>query len=143
MFKLFNNVSKNEMKHTTRGIFRYKNRKPLIMLKGGHGNDNIKYLRKHDLSFKIDNIYGNHVRSGHIDCHKKIIEREKDGHMWFPKQWNNDKIKKSGLHVANLKKNHHVADHRPMHGKYDGVDVVAYKSKGHICGICPKFRKPE
>src|SRR5574344_2565742 len=104
MFKLFNNVSKNEMKHTTRGIFRYKNRKPLIMLKGGHGNDNIKYLRKNSLSFQIDKIYENYVRSGHINCHKRSAEREKYGHMWFPKECNNDKIKKSGLHVAILKK---------------------------------------
>jgi hypothetical protein len=111
------------------------------MLKGGHGNDNIKYLEKHKLPFGINKTYDNYVRSGHIDCHKKSSDRRERGHMWFPKSWSNVKIKTAGIHVANLKKNHKVSDHRPMHGKYDDVDVVTYKSKGRICGICPKFMK--
>jgi hypothetical protein len=51
------------------------------------------------------------------------------------------KIEKAGIHVANLKKNQEVPDHTPMHGTYHGVDVVAYKGNGRICGICPKFKK--
>ena len=42
-------VSKNEMKHSSRGIFSYTNRKPIKMLKGGHGEHNLRYLKKHKL----------------------------------------------------------------------------------------------
>ena len=39
-------VSKREMKHTSRGVFQYINKKPVKMLKGGHGERNINYLKK-------------------------------------------------------------------------------------------------
>jgi hypothetical protein len=141
MFKLFSHVSRNEMKHTSRGIFKYKDRKPVAMVKGGHGEDNIKYLEKNKLSFSVNKSFINGVRKGKIDCHQRKWEAKKDGHMWFPKFWSNRKIEKAGLHVANLKKNKDVPDHTPMHGTYNGVDVVVYKGRGRICGICPRFKK--
>jgi hypothetical protein len=142
MFGLFSHVSRNEMKHVSRGIFRYENRKPVTMVKGGHGEDNIRYLKKNGLSVHVDKICKGKARNGHIQCHKRPSERKAEGHMWFPKFWSNKKIEKAGIHVANLKKNQEVPDHTPMHGTYHGVDVVAYKGNGRICGICPKFHKP-
>ena len=141
MFKLFSYVSRNEMKHTSRGIFKYKDRKPISMVKGGHGEDNIRYLEKNKLEFKIDGLCKGKARNGHIPCHKRPRERKEEGHMWFPKLWSNRKIEKAGLYVANLEKNQDVPDHTPMHGTYRGVDVVTYKERGRICGICPKFHK--
>ncbi|MFA6860932.1 MAG: EndoU domain-containing protein [Bacilli bacterium] len=141
MFKLFSHVSRNEMKHTSRGIFKYKDRKPVAMVKGGHGEDNIRYLEKNKLEFKIEGLCKGKARNGSIACHERVWEAKKDRHMWFPKLWSDRKIEKAGLHVANLKKNQDVPDHTPMHGTYKGVDVVAYKGRGRICGICPKFHK--
>lgn len=132
-------ISKNALKHSTKGDFKYSNRKPIVMLKGGHGNENINYLTKHKLSFNIDSTYKNDVRGGHIDGHIRPYERKPNGHVWFPEKWSAAKIKRAGEYVANLKKNANVPDHQPMRGKYHGVLVVAYKSRGRIVCTCPDF----
>ena len=134
-------VSKNEMKHSSRGIFSYFRRKPVKMLKGGHGERNIAYLKKHKLSHQIEIIDPNGVRHGKIDCHIRPKERRSKGHVWFPESWSDKTISKAGEHVANLKRNSNASDHTPMHGKYKKVHVVTYKSRGRICGICPKFEQ--
>ena len=120
-------VSKNEMKHSSRGIFAYRNRKPIQMLKGGHGQRNVDYLKKHRLAFGIDEILRNGVRYGHIQNHKRSNERKNRGHAWFPEKWSDVTIKNAGEHVANLKNNRKMKNHVPMHGRYKGVDVVTYK----------------
>src|SRR5574344_283408 len=102
MFGLFSHVSRNEMKHVSRGIFKYENRKPVAMVKGGHGEDNIRYLEKNKLSFHVDKLCKGGARAGNIDCHERVWETKKDRHMWLPKFWSNRKIEKAGLHVANL-----------------------------------------
>jgi len=66
MFKLFSHVSRNEMKHTSRGIFKYKDRKPIAMVKGVHGEDNIRYLEKNKLEYHINEPFPNGVRNGSI-----------------------------------------------------------------------------
>lgn len=134
-------VSINEMKHSSRGIFSYTNRKPTKMLKGGHGERNIQYLKKNKLSHAVNNTDPNGVRHGQIDCHVRSRERKPRGHVWFPQEWDDATISKAGSHVANLKKNKAKADHTPMHGKYKKVHVVTYKSRGRVCGICPKFEQ--
>ena len=98
-------VSKNEMKHTSRGIFSYFNKKPIQMLKGGHGERNLQFLNKNKLSYAINHIDTNGVRHGQIYCHIRRKEQKPNGHVWFPKQWNDTIIAKAGEHVANLKRN--------------------------------------
>ena len=98
-------VSRNEMKHSSRGIFGYANRKPTKMLKGGHGECNLRYLKKHRLSYTINDIDLNGVRHGQIDCHVRPRERKPKGHVWFPKKWSDTTIARAGEHVANLKRN--------------------------------------
>ena len=134
-------ASKNEMKHSSRGIFKYQKRRPVKMLKGGHGERNIRYLKRHNLSHTINDTDSNGVRHGQIDCHMRPSERKHRGHVWFPKNWNDTIIANAGSYVANLKRNKAKPDHTPMHGKYKKVHVVTYKSRGRICGICPKFRQ--
>ncbi len=134
-------VSKNELKHSARGIFSYINRKPTTMLKGGHGESNVVYLQKNSLPYKINKTDINGVRHGQIDCHIRPQEKKPFGHVWFPKNWGEKTISKAGNHVANLKKNANKLDHTAMVGKYRGVYVVTYKSRGRICGVCPKFKQ--
>ena len=134
-------VSRNEMKHSSRGIFCYVDRKPTKMLKGGHGERNIKYLQKHNLPYSVNFSDNNGVRHGQIGCHIRSQERKPKGHVWFPEKWSDKIIAKAGEHVANLKRNSKALDHTPMHGKYKKVHVVTYKSRGRICGICPKFKQ--
>ncbi len=132
-------ASKNEMIHSSRGIFSFQNRKPVKMLKGGHGERNIQYLKKHKLPYIINDIDTNGVRHGQINCHTRKREQKPRGHAWFPEKWNDFTIAKAGEHVANLKRNQSKLDHSPMYGKYKKVHVVTYKFRGRICGICPKF----
>lgn len=134
-------ASKNELKHSSRGIFSYLRRKPVKLLKGGHGERNVEYLKKHKLPYTINYTESNGVRHGQIGCHIRPQERKPNGHVWFPENWNDNTIAKAGEHVANLKRNNKKADHMPMHGKYKKVYVVTYKSHGRICGICPKFEQ--
>ena len=133
-------VSKNEMKHISRGIFQYEGRKPTFYIKGGHGNDSIEYMERHHFPFKVEDPLPNGVRMGWIDKHiNKDGTIAKNGHAWFPKFWSNWKIKKAGEKVANGKANRECLDHTPMRGEIDGVKVVAYKGRGRICGVCPDF----
>ena len=111
------------------------------MLKGGHGERNLQYLKRHKLSHKINAIDLNGVRHGQIDCHIRRNEQKPNGHVWFPKKWSDTTIARAGEHVANLKRNAKKKDHTPMQGKYKKVHVVTYKSRGRICGICPKFKQ--
>ena len=134
-------VSKREMKHTSRGVFQYINKKPVKMLKGGHGERNINYLKKNELVHQINHIDSNGVRHGQINCHARPNERKPGGHVWFPKKWNDSTIARAGEHIANLKKNVKKKDHAPMYGKYKKVYVVTYKAFGRICGICPNFKQ--
>ena len=134
-------VTNNEMKHSSRGIFSFCKRKPVNMLKGGHGECNVEYLKRHKLPYLINSVDSNGVRHGQITCHIRPRERKPNGHAWFPRSWNDKTIAKAGEHVANLKRNSNISDHTPMHGKYKKVHVVTYKSRGRICGICPKFRQ--
>ena len=129
-------VPKIEFKHFGRGIFQFKNRKPIKLLKGGHGQSNINYLIKNKLSFFIKNKLPNGVRVGSISCHKRKSERA-GGHLWFPAKWSDETIKNAGLHVANLKRNKEVANHKHMKGRFRGVDVIATKRGRKITGIFP------
>ncbi|MBR1890885.1 MAG: EndoU domain-containing protein [Clostridia bacterium] len=132
-------ASRNEIKHSSRGIFQYANKKPVRMLKGGHGERNIGYLKKNKLSYKVNKVDSNGVRHGQILCHVRRREQSPGGHVWFPTNWSDATIRHAGEHVANLKRNTKKKDHSPMYGKFKNVDVVTYKSRGRICGICPKF----
>ena len=134
-------ASKNEMLHTSRGIFSYVNRKPVKMLKGGHGERNVQYLNKNRLSYAINDIDSNGVRHGQINCHVRPNERKPRGHVWFPKNWDDKIIANAGKYVANLKRNVVKGDHTAMYGKFKNVYTVAYKSRGRISGICPKFKQ--
>ena len=134
-------ASKNEMLHTSRGIFSYVNRKPVKMLKGGHGERNVQYLNKNRLPYAINDIDSNGVRHGQINCHVRQNERKPRGHVWFPKNWDDKTIANAGKYVANLKRNVVKGDHTAMYGKFKNVYTVAYKSRGRISGICPKFKQ--
>lgn len=111
------------------------------MLKGGHSEKNLQYLKKNKLKHTINNIDSNGVRHGQIDCHIRPKERKPNGHVWFPKNWTDKTIANAGEYIANLKRNARKKDHIPMYGKYQKVYVVTYKSRGRICGICPKFNQ--
>ncbi len=136
-------VSKNEMNHSSRGIFSYVNKQPVKMIKGGHGERNLQYLQRHKLTYKINSVDPNGVRHGQISCHVRPKERRPRGHVWFPYKWSDRTIAKAGTYVANLKRNIKKSDHTQMHGKYKKVHVVAYKFRGRICGICPKFEQED
>jgi len=134
-------VTKKLISHVEKGNFKYQNKKPCLMLSGGHGIKNLEYLKKNKLNYKIDDIFENGTLSEHIIKHIRKKERKKHGHVWFPKNWTILTIINAGKHVASLKRNINKKDHTAMYGKYKKVDVVSYKKGDRICGICPNYKQ--
>ena len=54
------------------------------MKSGGHGQENIAFLRKKKLSYGIDTEFSNGVRLGHIDRHRDKRNTRKMVTLGFP-----------------------------------------------------------
>lgn len=137
-------ISKKTQKHASKGDFIYPKKhfpkKVLTMKSGGHGQENIAFLRKRKLSYNIDTVFSNGVRLGHIDRHNDARNALKNGHAWFPRKWSRSEIRKAGEHVASLKRNQVLIDGQKHTGRYRGVTVGIIARKGIIKTIFPCFK---
>lgn len=137
-------ISKKAQKHASKGDFIYPKdyfpKKVLTMKSGGHGQENISFLRKKRLRYGIDTMFSNGVRLGHVDRHYDARNTVKNGHAWFPKEWNRSEIRKAGEHVASLKRNRVLIDGQRYTGRYRGVTVGIIARKGVIKTIFPFFK---
>lgn len=103
------NIPNNTLKHSNEGDFTNpKNPKKIkageIKLKsGGHGEANIRLLEIKQIEYNILKEYSNGVRCGNVPTHKAPGKKSGLGQSWFPKSWNEKKIKKAGEYVSNLK----------------------------------------
>ena len=109
------------------------------MKSGGHGQENIAFLRKKKLSYGIDTEFSNGVRFGHINRHRDRRNAHKNGHAWFPREWDRNEIRKAGEHVASLKRNRVLIDGKKHTGRYHGVTVGIIARKGIVKTIFPFF----
>lgn len=126
------------MKHSSRGEFKYQNRKPVKMLSGGHGQENIDYLDKNKIVYSTTYQYKNGVRLGNVSIHKYSRCRYKGKQGWFPKSWTRKDIKAAAKYVLSLKKNQRL-DKQAKTGCYKGVKVGVYASKGKVDTVFPWF----
>ena len=136
-------ISKKAQEHASKGTFIYLKKhtpdKVLTMKSGGHGQENIRFLKRKGITFGIDSEFSNGVRLGHIDRHHDKRNTHKNGHTWFPKGWGRTEIKKAGEHIASLKRNQTLFDNHTHSGRYRGVSVGIIARKGIIKTIFPLF----
>ena len=111
------------------------------MLSGGHGQDNINFLNKHNLVYDINLEYNNGVRIGNVLCHKEPRKRSKNKHAWFPRNWTKEVIHNAAKHVMGLKKNQKRRNHYAYTGTYKGIKVGTYTNKGFVSTIFPWYEQ--
>lgn len=132
-------ISKKCVKHSNKGDFKFENRKPIKMTGGGHGQDNIKYLKSKNIEHHVTMEYNNGVRRGNVSIHKTGKKRKGNDHAWFPENWTEKDIKAAGIHVMSLKKNQRRANQKPYTGTYKGVKVGTYTNNGRVSTIYPWY----
>lgn len=93
-------IAKKAIDHSSLGIFTTgdKHNKPRLK-SGGHGEENIKALKKLNTEYNVVKKYPNGVRLGNIPSHKNVYKRTGTIHTWFPKSWSRKTIKKAGEKV--------------------------------------------
>jgi hypothetical protein len=128
-----NNVPDSTLRHADLGDFNTNNR----LINGGHGQSNIDYLKENNIDFNIVKEYPNGVRTGNIPSHKNKMKRTGNGQSWFPKEWNDSKIRDAGNHINNLPQNKNLPDGQWAFGDYDGVRVGIIKKDGKVTTIIP------
>lgn len=123
-------ISKSTMKHATLGEFNTNNR----LVSGGHSQRNINELEKRRQKFNIVKTYSNGVRVGNVENHKKIMKQVGTNQSWFPKHWNDIKIKHAAQVVARGPK---LPDGHTKSGIYDNVNVGIIRTNSEISTIFP------
>ncbi len=139
-------VSEFALVHSNEGTFMnvkslQPKKSPFRMKSGGHGEDNIKLLKKYGIKFNIIKTYSNGVRVGNVEGHKEPKKRNSNGQTWFPSSWTANDILKAGEHVAALKSNRHIKDGYNMYGTWKGVKVVVRKTNGKVATIFPDVKQ--
>ena len=112
------------------------------MVSGGHGEDNIRLLKKYKIGYTFIKVYQNGVRVGVVKGHKDKGKRELNKQAWFPKSWTKKDILRAGEHVAALKCNKHIKDGYNMYGMWKGVRVGVKRTKGKVSTVFPDVKQP-
>lgn len=133
--KLF--ISDTTIRHSSLGDFTInpKTGKISKFKSGGHGEENIKFLKKNSIDFNIAYEYNNGVRIGNVPGHKEKKKRSGNNQTWFPKWWNRKTIKNAGKKV--LKKNINIPNGIQATSIYRNVKVGIRKTNGHVATIYP------
>lgn len=139
-------VSEYALVHSNEGTFKNINspnskKSPFRMVSGGHGEDNIKLLKKYGIKYNIVKTYPNGVRVGNVEGHKKKDKSKNNGQTWFPKSWTAKDIHRAGEHVAALKNNKYIKDGHNMYGMWKGVRVGVKRTNGKVSTIFPDLKQ--
>lgn len=138
-------VSEYARVHSDEGTFKNVGSKdpksPFRMESGGHGEANLRLLRKYGIKYEISKTFPNGVRVGIVDNHKDRGKRYFYQQAWFPPSWTAKDIRRAGEHVASLQCNRKVNDGGIMFGTWKNVRVGVIKTKGKVATICPDYRK--
>lgn len=127
------NVPYQTVKHANIGDFNTNNR----IINGGHGQDNISYLKKNGIEFNVLKEYPNGVRIGNIPSHKNKFKRTGEGQAWFPDNWSEKQIFEAGDYIAKLPSNANLPDGIWTFSEYKGVRVGIIKTDGKVGTIIP------
>ncbi|MBC6295517.1 hypothetical protein HCJ45_00060 [Listeria sp. FSL L7-1517] len=132
-------ISKERLEHANLGDFT-KNPKTGAISKmkgGGHGQDNIDFLRKNGIEVNIEKTYSNGVRVGNVPEHKTKSKQKGSNQSWFPKNWTAADIENAGQQIARLPEFAKVNDGEVLFGEVNGVRVGVIKTNGKIGTIFP------
>lgn len=134
-------ISNRAIEHSSRGTFTVgnKNNKPRLF-SGGHGEENLKTLKKYGLRYNIVAQYPNGVRLGNIPSHKKPRNQKGEWQVWFPKSWTRNIIKKAGEKTINSIP-YKLPDGFHMYGTYKKVKVGVIRTKGKVATIYPYHKQ--
>ena len=96
------NISNKALEHSSKGEFTKESNR---LEKGGHGQENIDYMKKNNIEFNIIKEYKNGVRVGNVPRHTNNKKQSGINQSWFPKKWDRRKIKQAGQVVSRGEKN--------------------------------------
>ena len=134
-------ISKKAIQHSSLGEFTQGDKKhPPRLKSGGHGEENIRELKKRGIDYEITKEYPNGVRVGNVSNHQDKRKREKNGQTWFPKNWNRNTIKKAGektIHEEKTKKE----DGKITIGTYRKVKIGVIRTNGKVASIFPYYKQ--
>ena len=141
MSKKRERISQKALIHSSLGEFSQgdKNHPPRF-LKGGHGEENIRELKKRGIQYHIVEQYPNGVRLGNVPSHKQAQKRLGGGQTWFPKSWTRNTIKKAGEKTINSI-DYKLPDGMNMFGTYKKVKVVVKRTNGKPATIFPYYKQ--
>nr|WP_242212895.1 EndoU domain-containing protein [Bacillus cereus group sp. BfR-BA-01383] len=105
---------------------------------GGHGQDNIDFLKQNGIEYNIEKSYPNGVRVGNVPGHKSPGKRMGNGQAWFPENWSKEDIREAGEYVTNnMPEYKDIADGVTIFGDYNGVRIGIIKTNGEIGTVFP------
>jgi len=133
-------ITKEVIQHSNHGDFDISQGN-LIMKGGGHGQNNIRFLRKMKIDYKTNLEYNNGVRLGNVSIHKKEQNRTKNRQAWFPKSWTSEDIKKAARYVLSLKKNQNKPYGTSLVGTMNKVKVGVVVRDGYVTTIHPIYKQ--
>ncbi|MBC1946622.1 EndoU domain-containing protein [Listeria welshimeri] len=136
-------MPKESLEHANLGDFTRNPKTGAIsrMKGGGHGQDNIDFLRKNDIEVNIEKTYPNGVRAGNVPSHKTPSKRTGTGQSWFPENWTAKDIESAGQQVASLPEFVKAKDGEIIFGEVNRVRVGGIKTNGKIGTIFPDGTK--
>ena len=139
MKKIF--ISKKAQKHSSKGSFAYSKdgKHQYKMTGGGHGQENIDYLKSKNIPYKVVWKYTNGVRGGNISIHRRTNHKVGNMQCWFPESWYRSDIANAGRYVMSLKRNQKRVDQKTHWGTHKGVIVGVKTKKGRITTIFPNY----
>lgn len=130
-------ISKKAIEHSSLGEFtKGDNKHPPHLKSGGHGEENIRELKKRGIDYEITKEYPNGVRIGNVPTHKDKKKRTSNKQSWFPKDWTRDTIKQAGEKTISEEKTKHK-DGETSIGTYKKVKVGVIRTKGKVATIFP------
>ncbi len=113
---------------------------PPKFAKGGHGEENIKELKRRGIDYNIVFTYPNGVRLGNVPSHKKTKKRTGGYQVWFPKSWTRNTIRKAGEKIINSIP-YKLDDGKNLFGKYKKVKIAVKRTFGKVSTIFPYHKQ--
>ena len=134
-------IAKRAIEHSSLGDFTKGDKKHSPRLRsGGHGEENLRELRKKGINYNITKQYPNGVRVGNIPTHKDKQKRNLNKQTWFPKNWTRETIKKAGEKTINSIP-YKLPDEMNTFGTYKKVKVVVKRTNGRVHTVFPHYKQ--
>ena len=130
-------VSDSRLKHSVMGDFsrpskEYPNGR---MKAGGHGQTSMGKCDKLGIEYSVTKTYSNGVRAGNIPSSGMAAKRTGNAQLWFPDDWDEEKIRLAGTSVANNGMPFNNGYQKT--GVYDGVAVRVLITQENVGTVCP------